>query len=90
MVAKKKKSRKRPDRVTDFDIATAIHRNRSLHAQQVDEGSSARITENIGLFAFSPNRFDFLGVDTPNNRREPKQFNMKKSLAKARKMGFLG
>jgi len=89
MVAKKKKSRKRPDRVTDFDIATAIHRNRSLHAQQVDEGTSARITENLGLYAFSPNRFDFLGVDTRTNRREPKQFNMKKSLAKAKKMGFI-
>jgi len=89
MVAKKKKSRKRPDRVTDFDIAFAIHTSRSQHAQDVDNGSSARITENLGLFAHDPSRFDFLGIDTPTNRREPKQFNRKKSLAKAKKMGFI-
>lgn len=86
---KKSKSRKGADRVTDFDIAFAIHTSRSQHAQDVDNGTSARLTTNLGLYAHDPSRFDFLGVDTPKNRREPKQFNRKSSLAKARKMGFI-
>jgi len=95
MVTKRKKKsptrrRRGEDRITDFDVATAIHRSRSKHAQQVDEGSRARVTKNIGLYAFDPSRFDFAGVDTPNDRREPKQFNMARSLAKAKKMGFMG
>ncbi len=94
MVAKKKKStgkRSRgSDRVTDFDVATAIHRSRSQHAQDVDNGTRARVTKNIGLYAFDPSRFDFAGVDTPHDRREPKQFNMGRALAKAKKMGFMG
>ena len=95
MVAKRKsksKSRRRQgkDRITDFDVATAIHRSRSQHAQDVDNGTKARVTKNIGLYAFDPSRFDFAGVDTPNDRREPKQFNMGKALAKARKIGFMG
>lgn len=93
MVTKRKKSKKRTrgvDRVTDFDVATAIHRSRSLHAQQVDEGTKARVTKNIGLYAFDPSRFDFAGVDTPKDRREPKQFNMGRALAKAKKLGFMG
>lgn len=95
MVTKRKKKsptrRKRgEDRITDFDVATAIHRSRSQHAQDVDNGTSARLTKNIGLYAFDPSRFDFAGVDTPKDRREPKQFNMAKSLAKARRMGFMG
>ena len=94
MVTKRKKSTKRrsrgEDRVTDFDVATAIHRSRSQHAQDVDNGTSARLTKNIGLYAFDPSRFDFAGVDTPRDRREPKQFNMAKSLAKAKRLGFMG
>ena len=92
MVAKRKKSKTRKrgaDRVTDFDIAFAIHTSRSQHAQDVDNGTSARLTKNIGLYAFDPSRFDFAGVDTPKDRREPKQFNRKRSLAKAKKMGFI-
>ena len=94
MVSKRKKStRKRSkgaDRVTDFDVATAIHRSRSQHAQDVDNGTSARLTKNIGLYAFDPSRFDFAGVDTPRDRREPKQFNMGRALSKAKKLGFMG
>lgn len=89
MVKKKSSRKSRPDRVTNFDIAHAIHKRRSLHAQQVDEGTKARVTDNIGLFAFDPSRFDFAGVDTPNNRREPKQFNMKRALSKAKKQGLI-
>ncbi|NIS94946.1 MAG: hypothetical protein GTN97_03350 [Nitrosopumilaceae archaeon] len=84
-----KKKRKRPDRVTDFDLAHAIHRSRSQHAQDVDEGTLARLTTNINLFAFDPSRFDFAGVDTPTGRREPKQFNMKRALAKAKREGLI-
>jgi len=94
MVTKRKKSTKKRsrgmDRVTDFDVATAIHRSRSQHAQDVDNGTRARVTKNIGLYAFDPSRFDFAGVDTPNDRREPKQFNMGRALAKAKKLGFMG
>lgn len=92
MVSRKKKSKRSrgEDRVTDFDVATAIHRSRSQHAQDVDNGTRARVTKNIGLYAFDPSRFDFAGVDTPNDRREPKQFNMGKALAKAKRMGFMG
>jgi len=93
MVTKRKKSKTRrrgEDRVTDFDVATAIHRSRSQHAQDVDNGTRARVTKNIGLYAFDPSRFDFAGVDTPKDRREPKQFNMGKALAKAKRLGFMG
>ena len=89
MAKKKSTRRSRPDRVTDFDLATAIHKSRSQHAQDVDNGTRARVTKNIGLYAFDPSRFDFAGVDTPHDRREPKQFNMKSALAKARKQGFI-
>jgi len=90
MVAKRKsKARSRPDRVTDFDLATAIHMSRSQHAQDVDNGTRARVTKNIGLYSFDPSRFDFAGVDTPLDRREPKQFNMKRALAKAKKQGLI-
>lgn len=91
MVTKRKSSsrKSRPDRVTDFDIATAIHKSRSQKAQDVDNGTRARITKNIGLYAFDPSRFDFAGVDTPLDRREPKQFNMKRALSKAKKQGFI-
>jgi len=49
MVTKRKKSKRTRgiDRVTDFDVATAIHRSRSKHAQQVDEGTKARIIKSI-------------------------------------------
>ena len=93
MVAKRKKSptkRRRDDRITDFDVATSIHRSRSQHAQDVDNGTRARVTKNIGLYAFDPSRFDFAGVDTPLDRREPKQFNMGRALSKAKKLGFMG
>jgi len=94
MVAKRKKSptrrRRGEDRVTDFDVATAVFRTKSLHAQQVDRGSRANVTKNLGRYIFDPSRSDFAGVDTPNDLRDPKQFNMKKALQKAKKMGFMG
>jgi len=51
MVKKKRSS----DRVTDLDIVTAIHARRGKHAREVDEGTAARITKNVGLWSFSPN-----------------------------------
>ncbi len=85
MVKKKRSS----DRVTDLDIVTAIHNRRGKHAREVDEGTAARITKNVGLWSFSPNRFDFLGVDTPNVKRKPKNLNPKRALAVAKKKGFM-
>lgn len=93
MVAKRKKAKRRSrgeDRVTDFDVATAVFRRGSQHAQDVDKGSRANVTTNLGRYIFDPSRSDFAGVDTPNDLREPKQFNMKRALSKARKMGFMG
>lgn len=83
------KKKRRSDRVTDLDIVTAIHDRRGKHARDVDEGTAARVTTNVGLWSFSPNRFDFLGVDTPNVKRRPKNLNAKRALRVAKKKGFM-
>jgi len=87
-----KKRRRKPkdamDRITDFDVATAIHRSRKPHAQDVDNGTVARMTKHIEVWASDPSRFDFAGVDTPV-RREPKRLNTSRALAKARRQGLI-
>lgn len=65
------------DSLTDLDIAHYLHSKRSSKSRDVDNGTSARITNNIGLWVAQPNRFDIQGVDTvkgrnPNPRINPK------------------
>ena len=88
MVKKKRRKQDAMDRITDFDLATAIHRSRKPHAQDVDNGTVARMTKHIEVWATDPSRFDFAGVDTPV-RREPKKLNQNRALAKARRQGLI-
>lgn len=89
-----KKRRRKPkdamDRVTDLDLATAIFKTqKSPHAQDVDKGSAAEITPSIEVWASDIARWDFRGVDTPNDIREPKRLNTNRALRKARKRGLI-
>jgi len=56
------------DSLTDIDIAQFLHSKRSAKARAVDNGTSARITNNIGLWVAQPNRYDIVGVDTVKGR----------------------
>lgn len=82
------KKKRRSDRVTDLDIVTAIHRSRSQKAQDVDDGTFARVTTSAIAWSFQKNRLDFSGVDTPNVKRRPKNLNEKRALSEAKKRGF--
>ena len=63
-----KKETKR-DSLSDLDIAQYLHSKRSPKSRAVDNGTSARLTSNIGLWVAQPNRFDIQGVDTIKGRK---------------------
>jgi len=50
-----------------------LHNTRPKHARQVDEGESARITENPFLWMSDPSRYDFPYTDTIV-RQEPRGY----------------
>jgi len=50
-----------------------LHNNRSKHAREVDEGESARITENPFLWMSDPSRYDYPLTDTIT-KQEPRGY----------------
>jgi len=50
-----------------------IHQSRPKHAREVDEGESARITENPFLWMSDPSRYDFPLTDTIT-KQEPRGY----------------
>lgn len=85
-MAKKKKSKGIPalDDDTIEEGIKFLHLQRSQKAQDVDDCSSANLTENPFLWMSSPNRHDFPGIDT----RVKKDIKPKKKSAKKLKDVF--
>lgn len=73
------------DSLTDIDIAHYLHSKRTPKSIAVDNGESARLTTNIGLWVAQPNRFDIQGVDTIKGRtKNPKIKKRAKGVIKKR------